>query len=169
MGRKDHDPEEVWERAVEAIVENITRHKKIVLLCLGDPSIFASSTYIINKINENYPEVTINLIPGISSFSLAAALANFQLLNHGETLEIFECPENLDNLINLMKNKRNCVFAIMKIGKRWQYVKKVLKENNILDKSLLAVNIGMNSQFIDQATKYNLKELPYFSLILIRI
>ena len=169
MGRKDHNPQEIWKKAAEIIVENITRNKKVVLLCLGDTSIFASSSYIVNEINENYPQVKINLIPGISSISLAAALGDFQLINQGETLEILECPDNFDDLINSMKNKNNCVLAIMKVGKRWQNVKKVLKDNNILDKALLAVNLGMNNQFIDKASKNSSDEIPYFSLLLIRI
>ena len=169
MGRKDHNPQEIWKKAGEIIVENITRHKKVVLLCLGDTSIFASSSYIINEIKENYPQVKINLIPGISSVSLAAALGNFQLINQGETLEILECPDNLDDLINSIKDKKNCVLAIMKVGKRWQSVKKVLKANNILDKAVLAVNLGMENQFIDKASKNNSVEIPYFSLLLIRM
>ena len=136
---------------------------------MGDTSIFASSSYIVNEIKENYPQVKINLIPGISSVSLAAALGNFQLINQGETLEILECPDNLDDLINSIKDKKNCVLAIMKVGKRWQSVKKVLKANNILDKAVLAVNLGMENQFIDKASKNNSDEIPYFSLLLIRI
>ena len=169
MGRQDHNPQEIWKNAAEIIFENITKHKKVVLLCLGDTSIFASSSYIINEIKENYPQVKINLIPGISSVSLAAALGNFQLINQGETLEILECPDNLDDLINSIKDKKNCVLAIMKVGKRWQSVKKVLKANNILDKAVLAVNLGMENQFIDKASKNNSDEIPYFSLLLIRI
>ena len=169
MGRKDHNPQKIWKNAAKTICENITRNKKVVLLCLGDTSIFASSSYIVNEIKENYPQVKINLIPGISSVSLAAALGNFQLINQGETLEILECPDNFDDLINSMKNKKNCVLAIMKVGKRWQNVKKVLKENNMIDKALLAVNLGMHNQFIDKASKNSSDEIPYFSLLLIRI
>ena len=169
MGRKDQDAQEIWKRAVDKIIENIINNKKVVLICLGDTSIFASSSYIINEIKKNHPKIKIKLIPGISSVSLAAALGNFQLINQGETLEIFECPDNFDNLMNSIKNKKNCVFAIMKVGKRWKYLKKFLEDNNVLDKALLAVNIGMDSQFIDQASKYNPDELPYFSLLLIRI
>ena len=169
MGRKDHDADEIWKRSAETIFENINRYKKVVLLCLGDTSIFASSSYIINEIRENYPKVKINSIPGISSFSLAAALGDFQLINQGETLEILECPDNFDYLINSMKNKRNCVFAIMKVGKRWQNIKKILKENNMLDKAVLAINLGMDNQFIDKASKNISDEIPYFSLLLIRI
>ena len=169
MGRKDKDAEQIWKNAAKTIFDKINRNKKVVLLCLGDTSIFASSSYIINEIKENYPKVKINLIPGISSVSLAAALGDFQLINQGETLKILECPDNVDVLINSIENKRNCVLAILKVGKRWQSVKKVLKANNILDKAVLAVNLGMENQFIDKASKNNSDEIPYFSLLLIRM
>ena len=51
----------------------------------------------------------------------------------------------------------------------WQSVKKVLYENNMLDESLLAVNLGMENQFIDKASKNSSDEIPYFSLLLIRM
>ena len=123
MGRKDHNPQEIWKNAAKIIVDNITRNKKVVLLCLGDTSIFASSSYIINEIKENYPEVKINLIPGISSVSLAAALGDFQLIKKGENLNILECPDDKNQFLNLINKQSKTVLAIMKVGKRWEWVK----------------------------------------------
>ena len=39
----------------------------------------------------------------------------------------------------------------------------------MIDKALLAVNLGMKNQFIDKASKNISDEIPYFSLVLIRI
>ena len=56
----------------------------------------------------------------------------------------------------------------MKIGKRWQWVKDVLKKEEILNKSFLALNVGMSNQFVENAAKYLNDTIPYFSLLLIR-
>ena len=56
----------------------------------------------------------------------------------------------------------------MKVGKRWSLVKEILIKENILNKSLIALNVGMPDQIIQYASQYNKEIMPYFSLILIR-
>ena len=66
MARKDSDPDEIWSNAVEKIVKFIKNGESVVLLCLGDTSIFASSSNILRIIKHNYPEIITKTIPGIS-------------------------------------------------------------------------------------------------------
>ncbi len=68
-----------------------------------------------------------------------------------------------------MNQQSQTVLAVMKVGKRWKWVKYALEEKKLLRKALLAVNIGMKNQFIGEASKYLSEELPYFSLLLLRI
>ena len=56
----------------------------------------------------------------------------------------------------------------MKIGKRWSLVREILKKENIIKKSLIALNIGMPDQIIQYASQYEKEFMPYFSLILMR-
>ena len=109
-------------------------------------------------------------IPGISSISAAAALSNFDLLKKGETLIIKECPSSKSELTALIiQTKVNkTVLAVMKVGKRWSSVKEILEKEKIITKALVALNVGMPDQIIQDASKYNLETMPYFSLILIR-
>ena len=170
MARRDFDPDEVWSNAVEKIVKFIQNSESVVLLCLGDTSLFASSSNILRLIKNSYPEIVTKTIPGISSISAAAALNNFDLVKKGETLIIKECPSSNSELLSLISKSRgnNTVLAIMKVGKRWNLVRETLKKEDIIHKSLIALNIGMPDQIIQYASKYKKDIMPYFSLILIR-
>ena len=170
MARKDFDPDEIWSNAVEKIVKLIQNGESVVLLCLGDTSLFASSSNILRIIKNNYPEITTNTIPGISSLSAAAALNDFDLVKKGETLIIKECPTSNSELTSLIRESRGnkIVLAIMKVGKRWNLVREILKNEDILNKSLIASSIGMPDQIIQYASQYKNDFMPYFSLILIR-
>jgi len=170
MARKDFDPDEIWSNAVEKIVKFIKNGESVVLLCLGDTSIFASSSNILRIIKHNYPEIITKTIPGISSFSAAAALNDFDLVKKGETLIIKECPSSNSELTSLIKasRKKKTVLAIMKIGKRWNLVRETLKEEDIIKKSLIALNVGTSDQIIQYASQYDKDVMPYYSLILIR-
>ena len=170
MARQEFDPDQIWSNAVDIIVKSIRNHEAVALLCLGDPSLYASSFNILRIINNNYPEIVTRTIPGISSISAAAALSNFCLVKKGETLIIKECPSFKSELTALIiQTKINkTVLALMKVGKRWSLVKEVLEKEKIINNALIALNVGMPDQIIQYASKYNMDAMPYFSLILIR-
>jgi len=170
MARQDCDPDEIWSNAVEKIVKFIKNGESVVFLCLGDTSLFASSSNILRIIKHNYPEIITKTIPGISSLSAAAALNDFDLVKKGETLIIKECPSSNAELTSLIKESRGnkTVLAIMKVGKRWNLVREILKKEDIIKKSLIALSIGMPDQIIQYASQYKKDIMPYFSLILIR-
>jgi len=170
MARKDFDPDAIWSNAVEKIVKFIKNGESVVLLCLGDTSIFASSSNILRIIKHNYPEIITKTIPGISSVSAAAAFNDFDLVKKGETLIIKECPSSKSELTSLIgKSKGNkTVLAIMKVGKRWNLVRDILNKEDIINKSFIALSVGMPEQIIQYASQYKKDNMPYFSLILIR-
>jgi len=170
MARQDFDPDEIWSNAVEKIVKFIQNGESVVLLCLGDTSLFASSSNILRLIKDNFPEIITKSIPGISSLSAAAALNDFDLAKKGETLIIKECPSSNSELTSLIKESREnkTVLAIMKIGKRWNLVRETLKKEGIIKKSLIALSVGTPDQIIQYASQYNKDVMPYFSFILIR-
>ena len=170
MARNDIYPDEIWSIAVAKIVKFIKNGESVVLLCLGDTSLFASSSNILRLIKNNHPEIITNTIPGISSLSAAAALNDFDLVKKGETLLIKECPSSNSELKSLIRESRSnkTVLAIMKVGKRWNLVRETLEKENIIHKSLIALSVGMPDQIIKYASQYKKDIMPYFSLILIR-
>jgi len=170
MARKEFDPDEIWSNAVEIILECIRNYESVVLLCLGDTSLFASSSNILRILKKNSPEIVTKTIPGISSLSATAALSNFDLVKKGETLIIKECPSSNSELTSIIRESRGnkTVLAIMKVGKRWNLVREILKKEDIINKSLVALNVGMPNQIIQYASQYKNDFMPYFSLILIR-
>ena len=121
-------------------------------------------------IKHNYPEIITKTIPGISSISAAAALIDFELVKKGETLIIKECPSSNSELTSLIRESKvnKTVLAIMKVGKRWNLVREILKKEDIINTSLIALSVGMPDQIIQYASQYNKEVMPYFSLILIR-
>ena len=145
MARRDFDPDRIWSTAVEKIVRFIQKGESVVLLCLGDTSLFASSSNILRILKNNHPEIITNTIPGISSLSAAAAFDDFDLVKKGETLIIKECPSSNSELTSLIRDSRGnkTVLAILKVGKRWNLVRETLKKEDIINKSLIALSVGM--------------------------
>jgi precorrin-2/cobalt-factor-2 C20-methyltransferase len=170
MARKEFDPDKIWSKAVDVIVKSIKNHDSVVLLCLGDTSLFASSSNILRIIKNKHPEIITKTVPGISSISAAAAFSNFNLAIKGETLIIKECPNNKQELVDLISfnREKKTVLVLMKVGKRWEWVRSLLKKGDITSKSVIAINVGMPDQIVQEVSKCDLNKVPYFSLLLMR-
>ena len=95
---------------------------------------------------------------------------DFDLVKKGETLIIKECPSSKSELRTLIRESKanKTVLAIMKVGKRWNLVRETLKKEDVINKSLIALSVGMPDQIIQYASEYEKDFMPYFSLILIR-
>lgn len=170
MARKQFNAEEIWGKASKLIISSIQEGNSAVLLCLGDPSIYGSASYISNVIRKNHPEVLVKILPGISSVSAAAAIYNWDLLRKGEILKILECPDDPNIFENFYAKEfnNNTVIVLMKVGKRWPWLKEKMIQKGIIDKSFVAVNVGMKDQLIEKANKISSEKLPYFSLLFFR-
>ena len=88
----------------------------------------------------------------------------------GETLIIKECPSNKQELVDLItiNREKKTVLILMKVGKRWEWVKNLLKKEGIISQTVIALNVGMPGQIVTDASEFDLNKVPYFSLILIR-
>ena len=59
MARQEFDPDQIWSKAVDIIVKSISNNESVALLCLGDPSLYASSSNILRIITVSYTHLTL--------------------------------------------------------------------------------------------------------------
>tara|TARA_Y100001968_G_C19450024_1_gene767914 strand:- start:4799 stop:5563 length:765 start_codon:yes stop_codon:yes gene_type:complete len=159
-----------WRDAGEKLAIEVANGERVVFLCQGDASLFATSSYVLFDIKSNYPECPIRIIPGVNSFSAAAAIAHMPLTMQKEQLLIIPTPEDpdiLEDLIDEAENKGR-VLVLLKLGKRWLWVRDLLEKKNLLESTVFAQRIGFSDQKIKKSIDIPRTELPYFSLLIIR-
>lgn len=88
---------EAWQSQVEAIADICKKHSKVGYVTLGDAGVFSSAYYLLDIINEKYPEIYENteVIPGITSFSYASAKVKKPVCLGDSKLEVI--PMHADN------------------------------------------------------------------------
>ena len=140
----------------------IKNGESVVLLCLGDTSLFASSSNILRLIKNNSelpkPYLVFPQFP-------QQALNDFDLVKKGETLIIKECPSSESELSTLIRKVRRIKRYCITVGKRWNLVKEILKKEDIINTSLIALSVGMPDQIIQYASQYKKNCLIFLILI----
>ena len=87
---KDNDELNLfWHRACREIRAHLVQGKDCAFITEGDPMIYSTFAYVLEYFERNYPEIKIEVIPGISSFNATAARACVPLCKEGQKLAIY--------------------------------------------------------------------------------
>lgn len=117
-------PDEVWDAAVEDIASYLRSGDDVAFLAQGDPMVYSSASYIMEKTKARHPEFNVESVPAVTSITAAAARAQFPLLSHGERLAVWPAMYGLDNLkialeqydtIVLMKVNRQAIETVLEL------------------------------------------------------
>lgn len=167
--------QQAWHAAADALLQELAAGLPVVLLCEGDSSLYASCSYVLLALAQRQPAVPVQVIPGISAVSAAAAAASSQghpwpLALQQELLLIRPTPETPAELDGLLTQAaaQGTVLALLKLGHRWSWVQPLLAARGLLDQALFAQRVGWPDQLVQPAVMVNPAEQPYFSLLLIR-
>jgi len=120
MIRDETELERVWSGNTDRIAEYAREGKLVAYVSIGDPSLYSTFTYVHRQLSIKYPEITVEIIPGVTSLSACVAKARMPLASGDETLLIMprfdlellkEESRLVDNIV-WMKGVRNLAETI---------------------------------------------------------
>ena len=144
-------------KASQLIEENIPENGRGSFLTIGDPMIYSTFIYIMEKLNKDKVEVSI--VPGIPSFVAAAAAAKMPLTVKGD--DFILCDELDDENLNMVNS-----LAILKTYKNKKEILDKLDSNGFIYKYIKRVSL--EEELILEDREDILRDKNYISLILAR-
>jgi len=159
-----------WRNAGNELMKMVEKGERVVFLSQGDISLFSTGSYLAKELEKHHPECVVKLIPGVTSFSAAAAISKLPLAFQEEQLLVMPVPSSSEELKIILSEgaQMKRVVVLLKLGKKWTWVKPLLKELNLLESSIFAEKVGFSDQSIFRASNVSSENRPYFSLLLIR-
>ena len=161
---------EAWNGAADQLAEELERARRVVLLCVGDVSLYATASYVLLALRRRHPGCRLRLIPGITAMAAAAAGALWPLALQQEGLMVRPTPESPEALEDLLRQAEagGWVLALHKLGHRWPWVRETLERRGRLRDALFAQRLGWEDQVLAPASEVPSGQRPYFSMLLIR-
>ena len=159
-----------WRVAGNELMTMVEKGEKVVFLAQGDISLFSTGSYLSKQLEKFHPECVVELIPGVTSFSAAAAKSKLPLAFQEEQLLVLPVPDSHNELKVMLCEAASMkrVIVLLKLGKKWEWVKPLLEELGLIERSIFAERIGFPDQQILRASDLSSGARPYFSLLLIR-
>lgn len=140
--RRDH-----WQQTAGEIAERLQAGQDVAFVTLGDALLYSTYIYLLRALYRILPEARIETIPGISSFSLAAALANMPLGEGTLPLQIIPSANELGMIADVVASGSGVV--LMKIGSRLQEILALLDQADALERSVFVSRAGMPEQRVE--------------------
>ena len=159
-----------WRVAGKKLMKMVHGGERVVFLSQGDISLFSTGSYLSKELEKYNQECTVKLIPGVTSFSAAAAKSRLPLAFQGEQLLVLPVPNSYNELKDILSDaaSQKRVIVLLKLGKKWEWVKPLLEELDLIKNSIFAEKVGFSDQQILSASHLPSSIRPYFSLLLIR-
>lgn len=126
MQRNGNSTRERWSAVAGEVLEKINDGKSVAMITIGDPLIFATTSYLLYGLADGLPKEKIHLIPGISAFQIGASRFHDPLtlqedrltlmsatnlaavenaLNHCETLVLYKAAGVIEELLEILKKR----------------------------------------------------------------
>lgn len=145
------DPDELarqWDESASRIARVLQTGADVCYLTLGDTLLYSTYIYMLRALRRQLPDVNVVTVPGVSSFSAAAALAEFPLGEGSEPVTVIPTGEDLSNVRKALAKGGTTV--LMKIGKRLKRILGLMENAGAVERGVFVSRAGMSGESVER-------------------
>jgi precorrin-2/cobalt-factor-2 C20-methyltransferase len=156
-----------WEKAAAQIWERLASGQDCAFINVGDPLLYGTFIHILRTLQRLHPDVKVEVIPGISSVSAAAARSIVPLAINDERLAIVPADSD-EKFIRATLEKFDTV-AFMKVNTAFDRLLGILEDMKLTDKCVYMRRCStQDEEIVRDMKQLKGKKLDYFSILLVR-
>ena len=167
MTRQAEPLARAWALAASRTAAVLAEGRDVVFLVEGDASTYATFAHLARAVRELAPQVEIETIPGVSSFSAAAAELNEPLAGEDDTLAVIPAAYGVEIIDHLLDEFDTLV--LLKVKPLLDDVIALLERRGLLQGACFIEKVGSPHQrIVNDITTLRGQKVAYLSLMLVR-
>ena len=158
---------QAWEEAANQVWIYLRQGQDVAFACEGDVGFYSTFAYLAQTLQKLYPQVVLEIVPGVSSPLAAAASLGMPLTIRNQRLAVLPALYSVSELDKVLAWAE--VVVLLKVKSVYQQVWQILQQRQLLESSWVVQQATLPQQVIYQnlSDRHNL-ELPYFSLLIVK-
>ena len=159
--------EEYWETAAADVAEKVMAGNDVAFITIGDPFLYSTFLYLYPIFRDKYPDIPVEVVPGISSINAAAIAAGVPLGMASERIAVIPAAFEQENLREILAEFDTVV--LMKMSRVFDGIFELLQELELEGKAVYVSRVGTPEQEVvfDLASLVG-RKLDYLSLLIVR-
>jgi precorrin-2 C20-methyltransferase / precorrin-3B C17-methyltransferase len=152
---------EFYDDCARQLAVHLDAGRDVAVLCEGDPFLYGSYMYLHDRLAGRYPT---QVIPGVTSFSAAAAAAGTPLVRRDDVLTIL--PGTLPVEVMAARLQSSEAAVVMKLGRTFPAVREAAERGGVLERGIYVERASSEQQRVTRLADVDGK-VPYMSLVLV--
>jgi precorrin-2 C20-methyltransferase/precorrin-3B C17-methyltransferase len=152
---------EFYDEAAAQLASHLFAGRDVAVLCAGDPFLYGSYMYLHERLAQQF-ETTV--VPGVTSFSAAAAAAGAPLVKRDDVLSIVPGtlpPEQLEQRL-----RASDAAVVLKLGRTFERVREAALRAGVAERAVYVERASSDAE--RQAALLDVEgKVPYMSLVLV--
>lgn len=132
--------EEDWQEQIRILTDTLEKHECVAYVTLGDAGVYSTAYYLLERLKVSHPDIyeTCEIIPGITSFSLASAKSRTPLCLGEETLTIrpFKPKQELQSTTVYMRGERGMPTADLPLQGNTVFFERLEMEDEVISETI---------------------------------
>jgi precorrin-2/cobalt-factor-2 C20-methyltransferase len=156
-----------WEAAAAEVAGRVRAGQDVAFITIGDPLLYSTFLYLYRIFRDKYPEVEIEIVPGITSVGAAAAAAGVPLGLAADRLAVLPATYEEAQLRRTLFEFDTVV--LLKVSRVFDRIHALLAELGLEKSAVFVRRVGSAEEEVvtDLASLVG-KKLDYLSLLIVR-
>lgn len=150
-----------YDEGAARLAVHLAAGRDVALLCEGDPLFYGSFMYLAARLA---PRFAVEVVPGITSVSAAAALARLPLGARGGRIAVLPATLPDETLRAGLLGAETA--ALIKLGRHWPRLRALIEDMGLGPRAVFVARAGLPGEAVLPFAAAP-AEAPYFSLLLI--
>ena len=156
-----------WIRAARQTVDLLAEGRDVVFLVEGDASTFATFGHLARVVRELAPSIEVETIPGVSSFTAAAATTGLPLAEEDETLAVIPTAYGIGVIEHMLDEFDTLI--LLKVKPLLDEVIELLDRRGLIATSCFIEKVGSpEERVINDLASLKGETVNYLSLLIVR-
>ncbi|MFP3917084.1 precorrin-2 C(20)-methyltransferase [Lysinibacillus telephonicus] len=155
-----------WSKSVELVYEKLSEGKDVAFVTEGDPLLYSTFIHMMKLMQEKHPDVSIQVVPGISSINGTSARLGIALADGDDHLAIIPAVDDYDAMRNAIESNDAVVF--LKVAKVIDLMLQVLRDLNLVKNAAVVTKVTSEEEVVWNVDELDGVDLEYLTLMVVR-
>ncbi len=162
MAKARGPAQKAYDEGAQTIAKLLEDGKHVAFISNGDPFLYSTFMYLHERLKERFE---IEIIPGVTSLTAAAAATRRPLAARNEILKVLPAPLDDDTLKREIATADSII--INKVGKHFARVRNLIESMGLADNTQIVENATTEYEVARPLSQIQDGEQPYFSTMII--
>jgi precorrin-2/cobalt-factor-2 C20-methyltransferase len=156
-----------WQGAADLMAGHVKAGRDAAFITIGDPLLYSTFIYLLRIFQSSYPEIAVEIVPGISSINTAAAASCTPLAEADERIVVIPATAGIDKLAEALV--RYDTVVLLKVRPLYTEILDLLRQMGRERCTVFVERVGGERQKILTEFTEMAEHLPdYLSLMIVK-